>query len=170
VRCGIAVGSNVGDRLANLRCGVARLLEVVPRAKLTGVAPLYETAPVDCAPGTQAFLNSVVEIECALSPHELRELTAGVERWMGRPEWRERHAPRTLDLDLLYCGEAAVADEVLVIPHPRLGQRRFVLEPLAAIRADLVLPGQTATVGALLEALPGGGEVVRVRDGDWMTE
>lgn len=165
--CGIAVGSNVGDRLANLRAGVGRLLEVVPGMRVTAVGPLF-TAPVDCAPGTQAFYNSVVEVECELEPHALREVTAGVERWMGRPEVRERNAPRTLDLDLLYCGSLVLADEVLVIPHPRLGERRFVLAPLAAIRGDLVLPGHVKSVEALLAALPVGDEVVEVAGGEWL--
>jgi len=167
LRCGIAVGSNVGDRLENLRAGVRRLLEVLPGARVTGVGPLFETAPVDCAPGTQAFYNSVVEIECGMEPHALREVTAGVERWMGRPEVRERNAPRTLDLDLLYCGDRVVADEVLEIPHPRLGERRFVLAPLAAMRGDLVLPGRVKSVGELLAVLPGGDEVVAVSGGEW---
>ncbi len=168
--CGIAVGSNLGDRLANLRQGIARLLEIAPALRLTAAAPLYETAPVDCAPDAQAFYNSVVEVESTLTPHELRELTAAVERWMGRPETREKNAPRTLDLDLLYCGNQVVNDEVLTLPHPRLTQRRFVLEPLSAIRPGLVLPGQTKTASELLATLPPDDEVVQVRDAGWLGE
>lgn len=167
LRCGIAVGSNVGDRLANLKEGLRRLLTMVPEAQITAVGPLFETAPIDCAPGTQAFYNSVVEIECGLEPHALREVTAEVERWMGRPEVRERNAPRTLDLDLLYCGKRVVTDEILVIPHPRLAQRRFVLAPLAAIRGDLLLPGQVQSVAALLAGLSDEDEMVMVSDGSW---
>jgi 2-amino-4-hydroxy-6-hydroxymethyldihydropteridine diphosphokinase len=170
LRCGIAVGSNVGDRLENLRRGVRRLLERAPGMRVTAVGPLYETAPMDCAPGTGAFYNSVVEVECGLEPHALREVTAEVEGWMGRPAVRERNAPRTLDLDLLYCGERVLADEVLILPHPRLAERRFVLAPLAAVRGMLVLPGQTKTVGELLAELPEGGEVEQVREGDWLGE
>jgi len=166
-RCGIAVGSNVGDRLGNLRAGLAQLLKLLPSARLTAVAPLFKTDPVDCLPGTQAFYNSVVEIECDLEPHGLREVTAEVERWSGRPDVRERHAPRTLDMDLLYCGDLTVNDKVLTIPHPRLAQRRFVLAPLALIRPDLVLPGHSLSVQDLLSALPPGHEVLRVAGPDW---
>jgi 2-amino-4-hydroxy-6-hydroxymethyldihydropteridine diphosphokinase len=167
-RYGIAVGSNAGDPKANLRAGLSRLMALLPEARLTAVAPLYETDPVDCPPGSQVFYNSVVEIECRLTPHALREVTAEVERWAGRPEVRERNAPRTLDLDLLYCGEAAVDDAILTIPHPRLALRRFVLAPLSEIRPDLVLPGQQATIRELLAALPPGEEVVQVADKNWL--
>ncbi len=167
-RCGIAVGSNSGDRLAHLRAGVYRLLDLLPESRITVIAPLYETDPVDCPPGSQTFYNSVVELECGLSPHELRELTAQVERLSGRPELRERNAPRTLDLDLLYCGDEVVDDAVLTIPHPRLVLRRFVLAPLAEIHPGLVLPGQKCDVRALLRALPKGDEVVQVMGVDWL--
>jgi 2-amino-4-hydroxy-6-hydroxymethyldihydropteridine diphosphokinase len=162
--CGIAVGSNVGDRLANLQRGVRRLLELLPEAKLLAAGPLFETAPVDCAPGTQAFYNSVILLECGLAPHDLRELTAGIEQWMGRPQDRERNAPRTLDLDLLFYGDQQVNDAVLTLPHPRLAQRRFVLAPLAAVCGERVLPGQQQTVSELLERLPAGDEVVKVSE------
>jgi 2-amino-4-hydroxy-6-hydroxymethyldihydropteridine diphosphokinase len=143
------------------------LLEILPEGRLMAVAPLFETAPVGCAPGSQAFYNSVVEIECGLNPHELRDRTAQVELWMGRPEVRERNAPRTLDLDLLYCGEFVVDDAILTIPHPRLSQRRFVLAPLAVLCPEKVLPGQNHPITALLEALPAGDQVVEVTGGDW---
>ena len=167
LRCGVAVGSNQGDRLRNLREGVRLLLDSVPGARLTAVAPLYETAAVDCAPGTDPFYNSVIEIECRLEPHALREAAAVVECRLGRPRVRAQNAPRTLDLDLLYCGERVIDDEVLTLPHPMIAQRRFVLQPLADIRPDLVLSGQISTVRAMLDALPGG-EVARVRGSDWL--
>lgn len=154
--------------MAHLRAGVNRLLDLLPESKITAVAPLYETDPVDCPAGSQAFYNSLVELECGLSPHELRELTAQVERLSGRPELRERNAPRTLDLDLLYCGDEVVDDAVLTIPHPRLVQRRFVLAPLADIRPAMVLPGQERDVRSLLRALPKGDEVVQVMGVDWL--
>ena len=167
-RCGIAVGSNVGDRLENLRAGVRRLLELLPEVRLTAVAPLFETAPVDCVPGTQSFYNSVIEIDCGLTPHELREVTADVERWMGRPGVRERNAPRTLDLDLLYCGEQMLDDDVLTIPHPRLAQRRFVLAPLAVIRPELMLPGARHSISELLAQLPSEDDIRQVADREWL--
>lgn len=168
--CGIAVGSNLGDRLENLRCGVRRLLEQAPGLRLRAVAPLFETEPVGCAPGTQAFYNSVVVVEvtdAALTPHGLRRMTEAVERWSGRPETRDRNAPRTLDLDLLFWGQQCAEDAELTLPHPRLGQRRFVLEPLAAVAGGLRLPGDDRTVAERLAALPPGEEVRRVCGGEW---
>ena len=169
-RCGIALGSNLGDRLGNLRSGVELLLARVPGVELISVAPMYETAPIDCAPGTQAFFNSVIEVACKMDPHALREVTAGIEQELGRPAVRERNAPRSLDLDLLYFGDQVVSDEVLELPHPRLADRRFVLEPLSAIRPDLLLPGQELTVAVLLSRLPADAGVVRVMDETWVAQ
>jgi 2-amino-4-hydroxy-6-hydroxymethyldihydropteridine diphosphokinase len=150
---GIALGSNLGDRAENIRRGIALLLERVPSIKLKASAPVYETEPVDCAPGTQAFLNTVIEIEAGLSPHELHMHLKAVEAALGRPEQRERNSPRTLDLDLLYADAVVSEDAELILPHPRLHVRRFVLQPLADIRPDLILPGRTQTVAELLAEL-----------------
>ncbi|MES2597008.1 MAG: 2-amino-4-hydroxy-6-hydroxymethyldihydropteridine diphosphokinase [Verrucomicrobiota bacterium] len=149
---GIALGSNLGDREANLRHGLALLMErMQPRVILAG--GLYETEPVDCAPGTQAFLNTVVEIEAACSPRELHAHLQAIEQEMGRAAVREKNAPRTLDLDLLYAGDFASDDPVLIVPHPRLHLRRFVLQPLEDIRPELVLPGHERNVCEHLAAL-----------------
>ena len=78
----------------------------------------------------------------------------GIERALGRPTRYPRHAPRAVDLDVLYVGDLRSDHPELTVPHPRMGQRRFVLAPLAAIRPDLVVPGQTQTVAELLRALP----------------
>ena len=147
---GIALGSNLGDREANLRRGTELLLQRIPGACLTGQASFHETAPVDCAPGTAAFINSVIEIEADLSPNQMHHHLMAVEQAMGRPEVREKNSPRTLDLDLLYAGDHISSDPALTIPHPRLHLRRFVLEPLAEIRPHLVLPGFDQTIAELL--------------------
>ena len=154
MRFGIALGSNLGDRAENLRLGIERLLARVPDVVLSASAPVYETEPVDCAPGTQAFLNTVIELEAPCSPQELHQHLKAVESALGRPEQRERNSPRTLDLDLLYADDVVSDDPVLILPHPRLHLRRFVLQPLAEIRPDLVLPKQTLTVAELLAQLP----------------
>lgn len=166
--CGIGIGSNLGDRLENLHRGVRRLLELLPSAQWLAAGPLFETEPIDCAPGTQAFLNTVILIECDLPPHELRETTAEVEQWMGRPAEREKNAPRTLDLDLLFCGDHQINDAVLNLPHPQLAERRFVLEPLAAICGERVLPGQQKSISELLAQLPSDQGVVKLCD-EWVT-
>lgn len=151
---GIALGSNLGDRAANLRRALHLLLHQVPGLVLRASAPVYETAPVDCAPGTQAFLNTVVEVEANLHPRALHAQLKNIEQTLGRPAQREKNAPRTLDLDLLYADDFVSSDPELILPHPRLHQRRFVLQPLADIRPELVLPGQRITVAQLLAQLP----------------
>lgn len=152
MKFGIALGSNLGDRAANLRLGLRMLTERLrPASILAG--GIYETEPVDCAPGTQAFLNTVIEVEAACAPHELHAHLQAIEQAMGRPAVREKNSPRTLDLDLLYAGSFVSDDPVLTVPHPRLHLRRFVLQPLADIRPGLVLPGQERTVQEHLAAL-----------------
>ncbi len=150
---GIALGSNLGDRAENLHRGVVRLRECLPSAQITS-APIYETAPIDCAPGTQSFLNTVIELEADISPQDLHAHLKAIEQALGRPDQRERNSPRTLDLDILYAGDLILNDEALTIPHPRLHLRRFVLQPLADIRPQLILPNQTATIAQLLAQLP----------------
>lgn len=149
---GIALGSNLGDREANFRRGLALLMErVQPAVVMAG--GLYETEPVDCAPGTQAFLNTVIEIEAACTPQELHAHLQAIEQEMGRAAVREKNAPRTLDLDLLYAGDFVSDDPVLIVPHPRLHVRRFVLQPLADIRPEFRLPGHAKSIADHLSAL-----------------
>jgi len=152
-RFGIALGSNLGDRRANLERGVDLLLSRIPDFCGFAGASLYETDPVDCAPGTQAFLNTVIELEAACTPVEMHAHLVAVESLMGRPLQRERNAPRSLDLDLLYAGDYQNDDPVLTVPHPRLHLRRFVLQPLLEIRPSLQLPGLEMTLAAALAAL-----------------
>lgn len=136
-RIGISLGSNLGDRLAHLREAVDRLGPVREGGHLLR-SPVYETEPVDCPPGSGSFYNAVVEIESSLAPLELLAFTQSIERELGRPEVRDRNAPRTIDLDLLYCDQLVLDEPDLVLPHPRMRQRAFVVLPLAAIRPDLV--------------------------------
>ncbi len=147
---GIALGSNLGDRAANIQRGIA-LLVVVPGIELKASSPIYETEPVNCAPGTQAFLNSVIEIEAACTPHELHRHLKAIESALGRPEKRERNSPRTLDLDLLYADDVICSDPELILPHPRMHLRSFVLRPLADIRPNLILPGFSKAVSEMLQ-------------------
>lgn len=153
MRFGIALGSNLGDRAENIRRGVGLLLARVPGARLSASAPVYETEPVGCAPGSQAFLNTVIEVAAGCTPQELHAHLKAVETILGRPEQRERNSPRTLDLDMLYADDVVSTDPALTLPHPRLHLRRFVLQPLADIRPALVLPGQTLRVSELLDRL-----------------
>ncbi|MGV3662670.1 MAG: 2-amino-4-hydroxy-6-hydroxymethyldihydropteridine diphosphokinase [Prosthecobacter sp.] len=163
-RFGIALGSNLGDRAANLRRGIALLRDRVPGLGITGCGGVYETEPVACAPGTQAFLNTVMEATAPCTAEELHAHLKAVEQALGRPEQRERNSPRTLDLDMLYADDVVSDDPVLILPHPRLHLRRFVLQPLADIRPDLRLPGLDADIATLLQRLPDDpGDVRRVK-------
>ena len=153
-RAGIALGSNVGDRLENLRQARDRLAALHEGAGDEFlVSPIYETEPVGCGPEAAAFFNAVVDLETSLDPLALLDAAQAIERHLGRPSRRPKNAPRTIDVDLLYCGNLEVADERLELPHPRLLQRRFVLTPLAAIRPDLRLIGETRSIAECLAAL-----------------
>lgn len=164
---GIALGSNLGDREANLKRGLQMLVERIrPSSVLAG--GIYETDPVDCAPGTQAFLNTVVELVAAVTPRELHEHLQAVEKAVGRPAVREKNSPRTLDLDLLYAGDFVSGDPVLTVPHPRLHLRRFVLQPLADIRPGLVPPGRSESIAELLVGLRDDPAEVRLLKKAWM--
>ena len=151
VHAGIGLGSNLGDRLANLRAARGRLLRAVGGDGVC--APTFETAPVGCEPGAGPFLNTVVEIPWSDTPERLLTTLAAVERQLGRPAAHARNRSRTVDLDLLYCGDLVRDTPALTLPHPRLAERRFVLAPLAVLRPDLRLPGQTWTVAELLAGL-----------------
>ena len=150
---GIALGSNLKDRLAALRDGLLLLLAHDASALLLAQAPLYETDPVDCPAGSPPFVNTVVELSSELPPLEMLAVLQGIESSLGRPQQREKNAPRPLDMDLLYAGDLVLSAPELTLPHPRLHLRRFVLAPLAEIRPDLVLPGFSVPVSALLAAL-----------------
>lgn len=149
---GIAFGSNLGNRLENLRIGLRTLLDR-SRSKLISASKVYETEPVDCPEGSAAYLNAVIQLEATQSPHELHRIMQGVEATLGRPEKRDLNAPRHLDLDILFAGHSTIRDERLTIPHPRLHLRRFVLQPLADICPELVLPGHEHSIKSLLAVL-----------------
>lgn len=147
--CGIALGSNTGDCLAHLRAAVAALRAADPQLE---VSPVYETAPVDCPDGSGAFLNGVAILTWTDTPEALLHFLRRIECRLGRPSERARNAPRTIDLDILYAGDAVLTGVELLLPHPRLHERRFVLQPLCDLRPDLVLPGFAQTIRSLLSA------------------
>ncbi len=153
MKYGLALGSNLGDRRENLTEARRRLLERASDASSLLCASLFESAPVDCDPGAPPFLNTCIELDFDLPPGQLHEFTLVIESALGRPGRRPTHAPRLIDIDILYAGDQVVTAPGLTIPHPRLAMRRFVLEPLAGIRPDLILPGETRTVFELLQGL-----------------
>ena len=153
MRAGIALGSNLGDRLANLRAGRDAVLRMAGVSLPAKSSRIYETEPVGSGPESGAYLNAVIEVEFDGQPIALLDGLQAIEAAMGRPSKRPRNAPRTLDLDILYVGNLSLSNDEIVIPHPRLHQRRFVLQPLHDIRPDLLLPGQMRTVAELFSTL-----------------
>jgi 2-amino-4-hydroxy-6-hydroxymethyldihydropteridine diphosphokinase len=161
MRTGIGLGSNVGDRLAHLREAFRRIRRLHTGSEPPLVSSIFETSPIDCAPGTDPYLNAAVEIRFNRPPTVLHDALLHIEREMGRPSKRPRNAPRTIDLDVLYFGNLILNNPEIIIPHPRLAERRFVLAPLSEIAPELVLPGQTKTIRTLLEDLSDNERVVR---------
>jgi 2-amino-4-hydroxy-6-hydroxymethyldihydropteridine diphosphokinase len=155
VPVGIALGSNLGDRDAELNEAIV-FLHMLSEDNILRESPRFETPPVDCPPGSPPFLNSVAEIEVdtvCLPPLHLLACLQEFEHERGRSPVHDVNAPRTIDLDIIYYGIEQINDLGLIIPHPRVTSRRFVLEPLCHLRPNLVLPGQKKTVKELLAEL-----------------
>jgi 2-amino-4-hydroxy-6-hydroxymethyldihydropteridine diphosphokinase len=150
----------VGDRLANLRAA-AEGLGGHSDIELTGFSSVYETEAMDDAAGQRDFYNAVVEAETAMAPRDLLAACKEVERALGREPSDRRHAPRPIDVDLLLLGEESLDEGDLVIPHPGVAQRRFVLVPLLELSPALRLPGGAPLADALA-ALGGDQRVTRV--------
>ena len=130
----VSLGSNLGDREATIRAAVAALPGVV------AVSELRETDPVGVVDQPR-FLNGAARLDTELSARQLLDMLLAVERGLGR-ERRERWGPRTIDLDLLLYGSETIDEPGLTVPHPRLHERRFALEPLAELDSDLLVPGR----------------------------
>jgi 2-amino-4-hydroxy-6-hydroxymethyldihydropteridine diphosphokinase len=154
----LSLGSNVGDRPANLRAAISRLAEAGP---VQAVSAFYETEPVDVR-DQPWFLNCVVAVETGMPPREWLNFVLAIECEMGRHRTREK-GPRTIDIDILLCGNSVVAQPGLHIPHPAMHQRRFVLEPLAEIAAEAFHPVLKKTARDLLAELPPGQAVRALR-------
>jgi 2-amino-4-hydroxy-6-hydroxymethyldihydropteridine diphosphokinase len=149
VRAFVGLGSNLGDRHAHL----ARAVEGLPG--VVAVSQLYETEPVGGPPGQGPYLNLVVELDTELGPRALLEVARQLEEDAGRRRG-VRFGPRTLDVDVLLVGDLVVDDEDLIVPHPRMWERRFVVDPLAELAPELVPPearegagGKVQVVGTL---------------------
>ncbi|HEY6606510.1 MAG TPA: 2-amino-4-hydroxy-6-hydroxymethyldihydropteridine diphosphokinase [Gaiellaceae bacterium] len=139
-RAFVALGSNLGDRESTLRRAVDKL-RALPDTTVVGVSTLRDTDPVGFLDQPQ-FLNGVVELETALTPRTLLETLLELERVFGRDRSASPpQGPRTLDLDLLLYGNETISEPGLEVPHPRLRERRFVLEPLAELDPTLEVPG-----------------------------
>jgi 3-oxoacyl-[acyl-carrier protein] reductase len=152
IRAYLALGSNLGDRQRFLDAAVARL-RAAAGLTVRRVSPYYETAPVGGPAGSGAYLNAVAEADTSLSPEQLLATLLDVERQLGRVR-SEQNAPRTLDLDLVLYGDLIRPGPDPIVPHPRMAERRFVLQPLTDLAPALIPPGMKQTVAELLAALP----------------
>ena len=146
VRAGIALGSNLGNRISNLRAARDLLRKLTPGDPAYIQAPIYCSCPANCPADSPDFFNTVVEINYNGTPAQLLVQTQAIEVQLGRIPDTPPNSPRVIDLDILYLGEQITDSDNLVIPHPRMTQRRFVLEPLSDIRPSMTLPGDSVSI------------------------
>jgi 2-amino-4-hydroxy-6-hydroxymethyldihydropteridine diphosphokinase len=158
----VALGSNRNGR-ENVSRAAKRLVELSQGP--SHVSSLWETTPVDCPPGSPDFVNAVVKIipRAGETPESLLKKLQALEKEFGRVPKKVLNEPRPLDLDLIAFGEEQRNTPELTLPHPRAHQRRFVLRPLAQVASDFILPGQTKTVAQLLDELPPGEKVEKIK-------
>ena len=156
----IGLGSNIGDRELKLLMAIAELGKL-PQTKVTAVSPFYETEPVGGVPQDD-FYNAVVRLNTDLAPLELLDRLKKLETAVFHRVPSQRWGARSMDLDILLYGELVFSSEQLTIPHPRLAERRFVLQPLSDIAPDLVHPTLGKRIIELLTELTSPEQVVRI--------
>ena len=166
MKVGLSLGSNVGERLLHLQQAKSYLLSLSPE-QWHRASPVYESEPVDCPAGSARFLNAVLEIEFTGAPRTLLKKILAYEVAHGRDRTAGTNAPRTIDVDILYFGEKEISEKDLVVPHPRLAERRFVLLPLSTICPDMIVKGIGKTVRMLLRELPAREGDVRLVRQEW---
>jgi 2-amino-4-hydroxy-6-hydroxymethyldihydropteridine diphosphokinase len=147
----IALGANLGDREHNIGAALAKLGETEGMS-VERVSALIENSAVGMGPDAPSFLNAAAQIKTTLGSHALLHRLLEIESELGRQR-RQKWEPRTIDIDLLLFGDQIVSSQELVIPHPLLHERRFVLEPLAQIAPDAVHPVLQMTIAGLLADL-----------------
>ncbi|MFV0414821.1 MAG: 2-amino-4-hydroxy-6-hydroxymethyldihydropteridine diphosphokinase [Chthoniobacterales bacterium] len=154
---GIGMGSNLGDRRAQIDAATTQLRLLAKKDIETSypfrVSEILESQPEDCPQGTPFFLNAVSIFETDLSPLALLDALQAIEIDFGRPKFREKNTPRTLDLDLLYYDNMTLSSPRLKLPHPRMKERLFVLAPLASLDPNRILPDSEISVNKLLNIL-----------------
>lgn len=155
----LSLGSNLGDREANLRIAIEKLGEI---GAVSAVSSFYETEPVDVAASQPWFINCAVKLDTEKMPRQLIAAILAIEQSMGRQRKPQQKAPRIIDIDILLFGSSVVEIPSLTIPHPRLHERRFVLEPLAEIAPEARHPAFKRTIRELRDALPPGQTIRKV--------
>jgi len=150
-RAFIGVGSNEGERLERISSAI-RALAATPQVRVVQMAMIIETEPVG-GPPQPAYLNTVLELDTSLEPMELLRTLQRIEQRLGRQPSAQRWGPRPIDLDLLLYDDRVVQQPTLCIPHPRMHERRFVLEPLAQLAPDVLHPVLRRPIKELLAEL-----------------
>ncbi len=158
----IGLGANIGNREANLRMALHGLTRM---ARVEAVSSLYQTDPVG-SEEQPAFFNAVCRIETGLEPESLLRFLKSLEHEIGRRSGTERWGPRPIDVDILLYDERIVQGAELAVPHPRLGERAFVLVPLAEIAPDTLYPGRNETIAHLAQTIDTSG-VRRIKNQGW---
>jgi len=153
----LALGSNLGDREENLRAAIGKFQS--RGIEVTRTALVYSTEPKEIR-DQPWFLNTVIEVRTVLEPDDLMKTCLEIEQESGR-ERDKPNGPRTLDIDIILAGNRVVRSNVVTIPHPRYAERRFVLEPLAELAAEVVDPERNVSVRELLGRLRDEGVVRR---------
>ncbi|UMG93901.1 2-amino-4-hydroxy-6-hydroxymethyldihydropteridine diphosphokinase [Nocardioides sp. TF02-7] len=144
----LALGSNLGERAANLQGAVDAIADT-PDVWITGVSPVYESEPVGCPPGSPSFLNAVVLADTTLSSHRLLDRALAIEDAYDRDRSEGVNAPRTLDVDLIVVGDRRSDTDALKLPHPNAHERAFVLQPWLDLEPDAYLPDHGAVADLL---------------------
>jgi 2-amino-4-hydroxy-6-hydroxymethyldihydropteridine diphosphokinase len=148
-RAVISLGSNLGERLTSLQ-GAVNALADTPEVWVTEVSPVYETEPVDAPAGSESFLNAVVLLDTTLAATRLLDRAHAIEDAFGRDRSGGENSPRTLDVDIIVVGDRRRDDEVISLPHPRAGERAFVLQPWFDLEPDAEIP-DAGLIAELLE-------------------
>ena len=142
-RVAIALGSNLGDRAANIKAAIAALCELATPGEPFLTASLHDTDPQNCPPDSPRFLNTAIDLHYSGDdPLALLEKTQAIELALGREPSPVRNAPRVIDIDILLFGETSLKHPKLELPHPRIAERPFVLLPLQEIRPDFMRQGE----------------------------
>lgn len=152
----LSVGSNIGEKLDNCQRGIRALARF---STITGQSPFYRTEPVDYR-DQDWFVNAVVRIETELLPEALLAELKRIQKKSGRKKETIRFGPRTLDLDILLINDLVLETPELVVPHPRMNQRRFVLKPMCDIDSDIIHPVLNETIANLLARLDENGQAL----------
>ena len=163
----LSLGTNLGNRLANLQKAVTEMAERLQPAYLLK-SKVYETEPVGVQEAYRdlAYLNAVVVLDYAGTSRQLSAIIHAIEADLGRVRGPDRNAPRIIDIDILYAGSELSDSDDLTLPHPRWAERRFVVRPLADLRPELVFPLEQRTVADILHTLPDS-PAVTLYPADW---